>query len=1080
MHPARPHRGSWLLYLLMAALLCVASSVAIPARTLPGEAIEGLTENRGQIASAEGDSVRFAASSGSTAIQLTDRGISFAFFSRTPQASAREDRSGAMASARPRDTIPAMVACRIDLMLIGARAHPVMVAEEQTGELRNYYSAGAPAGITGVASFRRITYRDIYDGIDFIIRCGSSGLTYEFAVKPGGDPSRIRLRYSGARSVSIAGDGALSIEHPLGTLRESAPFTYLLESGESIPSSFHLSGDTISFAIHRYARQRTLVIDPTIFWSTYLGGGQIESGADVACDRQRNMIVAGSSTSLDFPTSGGVLQSSLRGARDCWISKFDPNGVRLWTTFYGGTSEDVARRIAIDTNGRIAVAGNTESPDFPTSPGAYQPEMHGSNTKASPDYRGDAFVVVLEPDGTRRWGTCIGGVDDDYAAGVAFDQSGGVIIGGATYSTDFPVTPDALVPGGGSPVTMDAIVAHFDSTGRLLWSSYLVSPADDEILGVAVARNGTILLCGRGGVGLPTSPDAIEKTPGALTVGYLARLSSAHAFLWGTFFGGSAVGACQAISSDGANGIVVSGTTLAQDLPVTSGAIQTTNQGSYDGFVARMDPSGGLLWSTYLGGEENDSPQDIDVAQDGTIALAGWTESAGMPTTIDAVQATLKGTQDAFVVKLAGSGGLLWSTYLGGSNLDQAFGVAIDDEGGVIVAGTTTSGNFPTTPGAFQTELKGTVDAFVTKLGCSTPGAIVSSGPLALCDGTSVQLDAGPDFLAYRWSTGETTRTITTAIAGEYSVTVTDRAGCTSSIGPVQVTVRPPIHPTVAQICFCDSVLLLAPDGFTSYRWSDGGTGRAHMVYPPTTDLLSVTDPAGCTGASDSIHVPASGAAMVALVPEMLHAPPGDTIAATLRLIGQSGAGSCTVDHVAIRFNGTVLAPAGARGGSIRNDSIAADHMRTVTVNLEGPEVTLMFVAGLGNAASTPIQLLSIAYDSCVSPVDTLLLATVAIDSICYQGGARLLEMDPRFLLKVTSPPGAQSQATVEFDTPENGGTSIEVVDIAGRSVARLQEDLAAGHYERTIDLRNTGSGLYLVVLRTPSQIATARLLLVK
>jgi uncharacterized repeat protein (TIGR01451 family) len=267
----------------------------------------------------------------------------------------------------------------------------------------------------------------------------------------------------------------------------------------------------------------------------------------------------------------------------------------------------------------------------------------------------DAFVTKLNPTGTALvYSTYLGGTSYDYGYGVAVDGAGNAYITGYTYSTDFPTTPGAYQPNYAG--NYDAFVTKLNPTGTaLVYSTYLGGTNTDYGYGVAV---------------------------------------------------------------DGAGNAYITGYTSSTNFPTTPGAYQTSNAGNGDAFITKLNPTGnGLVYSTYLGGTSDDYGYGVAVDGAGNAYITGRTSSTNFPTTPGAYRTSYAGNGDVFVTKLNPTGnGLAYSTYLGGTQYDYGFGVAVDGAGNAYITGTTLSTNFPTTPGAYQTNYAGDGDVFVTKL----------------------------------------------------------------------------------------------------------------------------------------------------------------------------------------------------------------------------------------------------------------------------------------------------------------------------------------------------------------------------
>jgi hypothetical protein len=339
--------------------------------------------------------------------------------------------------------------------------------------------------------------------------------------------------------------------------------------------------------------------------------------------------------------------------------KLNPAGNTLvYSTYLGGNASDNGNGIAVDAGGNAYVVGDTTSINFPAS--GMQRGNHGGQ---------DAFVAKLSADGSRLlYSTYLGGGNDDRGAGIAVDGSGSAYVTGSTYSADFPVASAFQSRNGGG---QDAFIARLSADGNsLVFSTYL------------------------GGTG------GIAAYPEA----------------------------GQGIALDSQGSAYVTGMTSSANFPLLN-AVQTSLHGSTDAFVAKVSASGGLVYSTYLGGSSMDVGNAIAVDASGGAYVVGYSYSTDLPVTASALQASNAGDCDAFLAKLSAAGGsLAYLSYLGGSSSDTATAVALDNSGNVYVAGWTLSTNFPLL-NPYQSTNAGNYGAFVSKMILNLPPTVVGVAP---------------------------------------------------------------------------------------------------------------------------------------------------------------------------------------------------------------------------------------------------------------------------------------------------------------------------------------------------------------
>ncbi len=468
-----------------------------------------------------------------------------------------------------------------------------------------------------------------------------------------------------------------------------------------------------------------------LVYSTYLGGS-FARGSGIVVDASGNAYVVGTASSpggsiivlpADFPTTPGAFQTTYGGGDDdVFVSKLNAAGsALLYSTYLGGSGSDRGFGIAVGASGDAYVTGDTDSSDFPATPGAFQ-------TALGP--YGYAFVSRLNAAGSALlYSTYLGG-GEESSRGIAVDSSGNAYVTGWTLSSNFPTTLGAFQTTRGPDYA--AFISKLNAAGStLVYSSYLHGSGEDRGSGIAVDSSGNAYVTGYTfSFDFPTTPGAFQTAQSGFTDAFVSKLNAVgSALLYSTYLGGSngrAGDSGSGIAVDASGNAYITGDTFSSDFPTTSGAFQTTFGGSNcsyspcrdQAFVSKLNAVGSaLVYSTYLGGSGGDGGSGIAVDASGNTYVTGGTGSSDFPTTAGALQTTFGGGQpDAFVSKLSASGSaLVYSTYLGGSNLDVGSAIAVDASGNAYVTGETGSTNFPTTAGAYQTTL-GNFDAFLAKI----------------------------------------------------------------------------------------------------------------------------------------------------------------------------------------------------------------------------------------------------------------------------------------------------------------------------------------------------------------------------
>ena len=578
-------------------------------------------------------------------------------------------------------------AAQLRLHPMYASPKPRLIAERQLTSVSNYFIGNDPSKWhSNVANYAAVRYEQLYPGIDWVIYGNPQQLEYDFVVAPRADPRRIDLRIEGADALSLRQDGDLLIKIQDQVIRQLKPVMYQTAADgarHTIDGRYVLAHGHVSFAPGDYDHSRALIIDPTFVYSTYLGGSGFNLASAIATDGEGNAYITGSTSSTDFPTAQPLQGSSLeRNFATAFIVKLNASGTALvYSTYLGGSGNDRsgnlgfcgpvgsdnagrgtvitgnggdgATAIAVDAAGNAYVAGFTSSSDFPTvaplQATNHAAVNHGSNAfLAKLNAAGNALVYSTYLGGSGVQGAQITG---DSAAAIAVDASGDAYVTGITMSADFP--------------------------------TYIPFQAHNEELS-----------------GKPT--------------GFVAKLNATgSALVYSSYLGGSGgnaqagVGDCSnAIAVDGSGNAYIAGQTSSTDFP-TAAAFQSVNRsmgigGTITGstaFLTKFNPSGSTLtYSTYLGGSVNDAALAVAVDTLGDAYVSGYTWSTDFPiaNALQPHNATSGRGINAFVTKFdPAGGGLVYSTYLGGSVDDQSNAIALDAAGNAYIAGYTYSDDFP-------------------------------------------------------------------------------------------------------------------------------------------------------------------------------------------------------------------------------------------------------------------------------------------------------------------------------------------------------------------------------------------------
>ncbi|MBN2004141.1 MAG: hypothetical protein JXA21_12365 [Anaerolineae bacterium] len=607
----------------------------------------------------------------------------------------------------------------------GANPDAQITGTQMLSGVVNYY-VGSDERLwrTGVPAYSGIVYKDLYPGIDLYASGGGETSKWTLTVAPKMDPATIRWRYTGANEVVLdpaSGDLHITFADGQGAIVDAAPVAWQEQDQMQAPVSvsYVISDDlSVGLAVGAYDHSLPLIIDPTLIYSTFWGGGQQEAGTRIALDGALNVCITGDTTSF---APGGF--------NDVYVTCFNAAGQWLYTTLVGGNSYEGGADLAFDGAGRLYVTGPTWSSNFPA--------LNGSSYQGN----GDAFILRLNGGALVNSGL-IGGTGAEQGFSLAIDATGDVYVVGSTQSANVvQITPGtALYPAPQGGVDMFIVKLNNAIAATPLYGSYFGGSLDDcdFYIGCHVAvdsTNGVYLTGNTDSSNFPTLA-ALQGFNGGGTSGWAAEAfvtklnwtGSQLALVYSTFLGGTKFEESYNIVVDSGNNAIVAGTTGSSDFPTTPFAIQPAfGGGDRDIFVSKLGWNGSslsLVYSTYLGGSGTDQGNDVAVHPGtGTAYVTGYSNSPNYPTA-NALYPTLAGSFDVVVTGISSNGATLhYSTYMGSPASDGGNGIAVDQGCDVYITGGTSAGSFPT-QNAWNPFYQGNGDAFVTRLGSSCPATI--------------------------------------------------------------------------------------------------------------------------------------------------------------------------------------------------------------------------------------------------------------------------------------------------------------------------------------------------------------------
>ncbi|HJQ38284.1 MAG TPA: SBBP repeat-containing protein [Thermoanaerobaculia bacterium] len=672
------------------------------------------------------------------------------------------------------------------LRMVGANTAPAIAAEEPLQGTVNYFRGNDRSRWrTGVRTFRRIRYDEVWPGIDLVWHGTQSALEYDFIVDPGVDPSRIRLRVDGAKRLRLDDGGNLIAETAAGDVIQHAPVLYQESAAGRTPvrGTYVLHGKKeIGFDVGAYDRTRALIIDPVLEYSTFLGRTSFDEAFAIGVDDQGQAYVTGPTQEAnDFPPKGPFDAENAKDGFLIFITKLNPlgsdtsytallsgaDGTRCFDDTYCGL---IATGIAVMRDGRAAITGSvdnsTNSSTYPVTENAFQDNGRSCSTFCPVRGRRslDAFVTMLSADGeTILYSTFYGGSaatddkHDDIGEAIAIDANARIYITGRTSSDDLPTKNAFQFSRRSSGEKTDAFVAVFDpfeSRGNktLLYASYLGGNRDDVGRGIAVDPDRNAYVVGStSSTNLQTRSPAGQSLPplqgdfqGGGFDGFVSKIdteaSGNDSLTYLSYFGGAINDRVEGVAVDSLQRAYITGATSSDpaSFPLVNAFDSTQRNG--EAFVAKLNADGtALFYCSFLGGDNGNTAADFEEGMAITIDALGSAYVTGNTTSRDSFPTSVfappfppeqRGT--AFVAKIGpgvsatATPVLLFSSTFGGEGT-KTRGIALNPADDPYIAGVS-FGELPATDGAFQTKFGGASDAFVSKIGDLPDGAPDTTG----------------------------------------------------------------------------------------------------------------------------------------------------------------------------------------------------------------------------------------------------------------------------------------------------------------------------------------------------------------
>jgi hypothetical protein len=659
-------------------------------------------ENQGQV----DEKVRYYIQGADRTLYFTETGITFALSKGRDK--SENDPSGIRGSSENPLSESELQRYILKLDFAGAdKKQPI--GQDKQKAVFSYFKSKPEDWHAGCSAFGRLIYKDLWPGIDLVYSGTVNRLKYEFMVKPGADPNRIRLAYRGADALEIKPSGALGVRTSAGGFEDGKPFAYqeIENRRVEVAMTYRLvntrNTDRLlyGFDVGPYDKTKTLILDPVIIvYCGYVGGDGMDHANGVRVDDDGNAYIGGSTASREqtFPVVVGP-DLTHNNNYDAFVAKVSADGTHLiYCGYIGGGGTDEGLDIALDDLGNVYITGvtNTTEASFPVKNG---PDLTFNDTMYY-----DAFVAKVNAQGTDLdYCGYIGGAFHERVAGIDVDSEGRALVAGWTLSSEssFPVKTGPDLSHNGS---YDAFVAAVSPDGTQLdYCGYIGGSESDEGHGIALDTEDNAYLTGITNSDESTfpvlvGPDLIHNGGSGYNShdAWIAKVDKSGAFLkYCGYIGGNKRddGVDIALDSQGNAYIVGDTRSPRATFPVHVGPDLSQN-GDFDAFVAKVEADGSALaYCGYIGGHGYEHSYAITVDGNGNACVAGRTNSP--ETTFPVVMGpdlTFNGGEDCFVSKVHASGAhLVHSGYLGGIDYDQIHAIALNHLGMIYVAGNTLS-----------------------------------------------------------------------------------------------------------------------------------------------------------------------------------------------------------------------------------------------------------------------------------------------------------------------------------------------------------------------------------------------------
>jgi gliding motility-associated-like protein len=788
--------------LLFIALITISSFAQNKNKTI------GFKENKGQIIDQKGkpnNAVKYLLNSGGLNVQLSKNGFSYDIYEakKHPINHSHDEKKKPLPfPSKDNQNLPDYTIeyqyHRIDIDFLNSNPKVELITEEKSFDYDNYYNIpNKPEGVLMVYQYKQITYKNIYPNIDVVFTVPKDTLKtveYNFVVHPKGKISDIQLKFSGAQTELK--DNKIRMTVRFGEMEETLPASWT-EDGENkkdIAVGYtKIKKNVYGFKSSEDVSDKTLIIDPVPvrLWGTFYGDetdihyalGEVS----VTTDSSGNSYMAGSTTASNSSyATTGAHQTSIASNSYPYLTsngiivKFDPNGNRLWGTYYGGEGINQIKDIKIDYQNNLVIVGHTPSQTNISTIGAYKPNLTDGDD--------DAFLVKFNNSGLRIWGTYFGGETSDLANALSIDKNNNIYIVGTTLSkTNIAINSNFQTQLNDGYYRNDGFLSKFTADGNLIWSTYVGGDGRDELKAIVVKDNYLITGGDTESFNKITTAGVFQESHDSNNhsdcVVYKFSLDGQR--IWATYYGGEQVDYLFTVEADDEDNIYIGGETASNTNMTTPDSLFNINAPSYRGFLAKLNSNGERIWGSYLGEAiiyslifRNNSIY-IGATNNGSYATNLTTLCSYKPNNYLSSQ--------GYIAKFSKQGGLKWGTFVGGASTYETTRITLDDENNIFVSGTSSQNNGIADGSSYQSSILGSFsNYFLMKFSEDNINSPKISSNSPICIGKTLELKASGG-TNYAWtgpngfiSTDQNPAipNVTVLNNGQYSCNITGTGGC--------------------------------------------------------------------------------------------------------------------------------------------------------------------------------------------------------------------------------------------------------------------------------------------------------------